>query len=129
MHNHQQWPIFEGFNLNIFFAVVGEGFRQYFGRCQPGALLFLLHLHEFIRNSDDAMICDLEKPFAIPLHCCFCGTICCLFCGRYSKIELESLLADVEHFSDTYQCRCLQSIGIDHLQRHYRRCEDDLATL
>ena len=75
------------------------------------------------------MVCNLEKPCAIPLCYCLCGAICCLFCGTCSKVELESLVADVEHFFDTYQCRCLQSIRVDHLNLHYRRCEDGLPTL
>ena len=38
----QQWPRFGGYNLSVFFAVVGEDGWQYFGRCQPGSssLLF-----------------------------------------------------------------------------------------
>ena len=75
------------------------------------------------------IICDLKKPCPIPQRCCFCGAIRCLFCGTCSKVELEKLVADVEYFFDTYQCRCLQSIRVDHLHLHYRGCGDDLPTL
>ena len=34
------------------------------------------------------------------------------------QVELESFLADVEHFFDTQQCKCLQSIRVDHLHLH-----------
>ena len=41
-HNRQQWPRFDGYNLSIFFVVVGECVRQYFGRCEPGLSSLLL---------------------------------------------------------------------------------------
>ena len=93
------------------------------------ALFFLQHLKEFPNISDYTMICDLENPCAIPLRCCLCGAICCLLCVTCSKVELESLVANVEHSFDIYQCRCLHSLQVDHLHLHYRRYEDDLLTL
>ena len=124
LYNLEQWPGFDGYNLlccgwgrcpaifwtmpirNKLFSFCGTlmnfqkfGWQDSMWPWHPSALLFLYRAIRY------------------------------LFCGTCSSVELASLVAEVERFFSTYQCRCLQSIQVDHLHLHYGLCKYDLRTL
>lgn len=92
------------------------------------ALFFLQDLNEFQEIRMTWWCVTLKSPVS-SLYAVVYAEKFAVCSVKLSKVELESLVDDVEHFLDTYQCRCLQSIQVDHQHIHYQRFKYNLRTL